>query len=97
MGPPVIETIDLEWTYKAAGAAGVSYNSAWSAVRKLALQAFDDREEPQAVAQLLVDVIEALAEVRLTIETETLDDSGFPGLLEVKGSPKQRSASAQAR
>ena len=93
-GPPVFETIHLEWRYKSAG---VSYNSAWSAVRKLVLQAFDDREEPQATAQLLVDVIESLAEVKLTIEREALEATGHPGLYEASGTIKRQSASAKSR
>jgi urate oxidase len=94
MGQPLFESVDLEWRYKVAG---VSYNSAWSAVRKMALQAFDDREEPQAIAQLLVDVIEALAEVRLTVEEESLGETGFAGLLESNGAVKRNTVTARAR
>jgi urate oxidase len=94
MGQPMFETVDLEWKYKTAG---VSYNSSWSAVRKMVLQAFDDREEPQAIAQLLVDVIEILAEVKLTIETEALEETGTEGLYEAEGTSKRRSAFAKAR
>jgi urate oxidase len=97
MGEPAFESADLEWRYKAAGAAGVSYNSSWSAVRKMALQAFDDREEPHAIAQLLVDLIEAVAEVRLTIETETLSETGVDGLFESSGVVKRHTVTAQAR
>ena len=94
MGPPVFETIHLEWTYKSAG---VSYNSAWSAVRKLVLQAFDDREDPQAIAQLLVDVIESLAEVKLTVEREELKSTGNSGLYEPSETVKRLTAAAKAR
>ena len=97
MGQPRFESVDLEWRYKAAGAAGVSYNPSWSAVRKMALQAFDDREEPQAVAQLLVDVIEAVAEVKLTFEIEDLVETGYDGLLESSGVVKRQSVTAKAR
>lgn len=97
MGEPMFQSADLEWRYKAAGAAGVSYNSAWSAVRKMTLQAFDDREEPQSIAQLLVDLIEALAEVKLTIETESLAHTGFAGLFKSSGEVERESVSAKAR
>jgi urate oxidase len=97
MGHPAFESVDLEWRYKAAGHAGVSYNSSWSAVRKMALQAFDDREEPHAIAQLLVDLIEAVAEVRLTIETETLNETGLAGLFESSGVLKRHTVTAQSR
>jgi urate oxidase len=97
MGQPMFESVDLEWRYKAAGAAGVSYNSAWSAIRKMALQAFDDREEPQAVAQLLVDVIEAVLEVKLTVETESFKESGFDGLFESSGVVKRHVVAAKSR
>jgi urate oxidase len=94
MGQPVLEIVDLEWKYKTAG---ISYNSSWSAVRKLVLQAFDDREEPQAVAQLLVDVIESLAEVKLVVETQPLASTSVDGVFELKGPTKRRTASATAR
>ena len=94
MGPPVFETIHLEWRYKSAG---VSYNSAWSAVRKLVLQAFDDREDPQAIAQLMVDVIESLAEVKLTVEREALRETEHPGLFEPSETVKKSSIVAKAR
>jgi len=94
IGQPLFESIDLEWKYKTAG---VSYTSSWSAVRKLLLQAFDDREEPEAIAQLLVDVIETLAEVELTVETEPLAETGAHGLFEVKGAVTRQTASVRAR
>ena len=94
MGGRDFETIHLEWRYKSAA---VSYNSAWSAVRKLVLQAFDDREEPQAIAQLLVDVIESLAEVKLTVEREALTETGHSALFEASGTVKRHSASAKSR
>ena len=94
MGQPCFETVHVEWRYKSAG---VSYNSAWSAVRKLVLQAFDDREETQAIAQLLVDVIESLAEVKLTVEREALTQTGHPGLYEASESIKRHSAVAKSR
>ena len=94
MGPPVFETVHLEWRYRSAG---VSYNSAWSAVRKLVLQAFDDREELQSIAQLLVDVIESLAEVKLTLEREALSETGHPGLFEASGAVKRQSSTAKSR
>lgn len=94
MGPPVFETIHLDWRYKSAG---VSYNSAWSAVRKLVLQAFDDREEPQAIAQLLVDVIESLAEVKLTVEREALRQTGHAGLFEPSEAVKRQTITAKCR
>ena len=94
MGEPCFETVHMEWRYKSAG---VSYNSAWSAVRKLVLQAFDDREEPQAIAQLLVDVIESLAEVKMTVEREALIQTGHPGLFEASGVVKRHSVTAKSR
>lgn len=94
MGSPAIESVDLEWTYRGAG---VSYNSAWSAVRKMALQAFDDREAPQAIAQLLLDVIDTLAEVRLTVDCELLTETGHAGLLAPSGTPKRDVVVAKSR
>lgn len=94
MGHPCFETVHMEWRYKSAG---VSYSSAWSAVRKLVLQAFEDREETQAIAELLVDVIESLAEVKLTVEREALIKTGHPGLYEASDSIKRHAAVAKSR
>lgn len=94
MGSPFVETVHMEWRYKSAG---VSYNSAWSAVRKLVLQGCDDREEPQAIAQLVVDIVESLAEVKLIVERETLIETGHPGLFEASDMVKRHSVTAKSR
>lgn len=88
-GPMEIRTLDLEWQYKKAG---TPYNSSWAAVRKMALQALDDQEEPEAMAQLLVDLVPSLAAVQLSMTTELFAGSG--GVYRPVGELRRRTAAA---